>query len=49
MGWMRYSTYLNVAPETQAISSGLVIYGKGKVWIDDVKYEIVGPAPATKP
>jgi hypothetical protein len=45
MGWMKYSIYLNVAPDTQAISSGIAVYGKGKVWIDEVKYEVMGDAP----
>ncbi len=47
--WMKYSIFLNVPPQTQAISSGVVLYGKGKVWIDDVKYEVVGDAPASRP
>jgi hypothetical protein len=42
-GWTRYEIYLNVLPETQAISCGVAVFGQGKVWIDDVRFEIVDP------
>jgi hypothetical protein len=49
LGWMRYSTEVSVPEGTDAMELGIVLQGSGKVWIDDVKIELVDrPAVAQK-
>ena len=45
--WQLYSTECNIPKEATAIDSGVVLNGKGKLWIDlnSVKYEIVDGEP----
>jgi hypothetical protein len=44
MDWKLYSTYLNVPDNAADLSAGVTLSGAGKVWIDDVKLEII-PQP----
>jgi hypothetical protein len=39
--WTRYELVLDVAPEAQNIALGLLLTGKGRVWLDDLKLEAV--------
>lgn len=40
--WKRYEVVLDVPPEAVNIFFGTLIDGKGQVWVDDFKLEIVG-------
>ncbi|HMN46367.1 MAG TPA: hypothetical protein PKE27_17445 [Povalibacter sp.] len=40
--WQRYSVVLDVADEASAINFGLLMSGKGRLWMDDLKLEPVG-------
>jgi hypothetical protein len=37
--WQRYEAVLRVPPETQLISAGVVLYGRGTIWFDEVHWE----------
>ena len=39
--WTRYSVVLDVAPDAKAVAFGILLSGKGSVWINDVRFEIV--------
>lgn len=39
--WARYDVVLDVAPDAGAIAFGLLLSGPGKVWIDDVTFDVV--------
>lgn len=41
--WRRYEIELNVPQEGQTLSFGVVLVGSGRVWLDDVTFERVGP------
>jgi hypothetical protein len=41
-GWHRYEVVLNVAPDSTAISFGILLSGTGEVWLNSAKLEIVG-------
>lgn len=40
--WKRYEIVLDVPAETLEIAFGVILSESGQVWIDDVKFEIVG-------
>ena len=42
LGWMRYTTEIDVPVGTDAVELGVVLHGSGKVWIDDIQFEPVG-------
>ena len=46
--WKQYEVIADIPAETQCICSGFRLAGKGKLWIDDVRYEVVEPAVAPK-
>lgn len=39
--WNQYSIVLDVLKESKTISFGLLLEGKGKVWVDNLMFEIV--------
>jgi len=41
--WERYSLVLDVAEEAVGLAYGVLLSGKGCVWIADVRLEVVGP------
>jgi hypothetical protein len=42
--WTRYEILLKVPSEAEGIEAGLVLFGPGRVWIDDVALDVVGYA-----
>lgn len=40
--WQKYDIVLDVADEAQSIAFGLLLTGKGQVWMDDLRFEAVG-------
>ena len=47
--WTTYSCVLDAPKDCTKIAFGVLLDGKGQVWLDDVKLEIVGPeVPTTK-
>ena len=44
--WKRYEVIAAIPEETQVICSGVRLYGKGKLWLDDVQYELIDSPPA---
>jgi len=47
-GWLRYYVVLEVPKDATGIAFGILLSGPGQVWVNDVKFEIVGAdAPAT--
>jgi C-terminal processing protease CtpA/Prc len=44
--WKRYEIVGDVAPDAQAINFGMMMYGRGKAWIDSVSFEAIGEAGA---
>jgi hypothetical protein len=40
--WQRYSVVLDVAAQARAIAYGFFIQGKGQVWVNNSKVEVVG-------
>jgi uncharacterized protein (TIGR02246 family) len=40
--WNQYEVVLNVPPETVNILFGTLLAGTGRVWVDDIKLEVVG-------
>jgi hypothetical protein len=47
MGWMKYSIVVPVPEGSDAFECGVLLYGTGKLWVDDIKCEVVNE-PATK-
>jgi hypothetical protein len=45
--WTQYSVVLDVDSKATAIAFGILLAGKGTVWIDDVTFEIVGDGVPT--
>lgn len=45
--WNRYSIVLDVPPESAVISFGIILSGKGHVWVDQLKFEEVDDSVAT--
>ena len=39
--WTRYEFIAEIPPETQNICTGVRLGGKGKLWLDDVQYEML--------
>src|SRR5439155_5183582 len=37
VGWLKYSADIDVPANAQSMESGVVLNGRGKVWVDDVK------------
>jgi hypothetical protein len=44
--WKKYSITCDVPEDTRSIGCGVSLQGKGKLWIDDVQYEVVEPTAA---
>lgn len=42
-GWKRYTITLTLPPGTDKVEVGLMLHGRGAVWLDDVELEIVEP------
>jgi hypothetical protein len=42
-GWLKYSITLDVPENAQGVDLGLVMNGGGKIWLDDVSFEVVAP------
>jgi hypothetical protein len=40
--WVRCEIVLDVPGSAQNIAFGLLLTGKGRVWMDDLKFEVVG-------
>jgi hypothetical protein len=50
--WQRYEIVLDVAKEAHDIAFGAVLWGNGTLWVDEMRFEIVGndvPVTAPKP
>jgi hypothetical protein len=45
--WTKYSVILDVPEDAAAIAFGLLMAGKGQVWVDDLAFDVVGPEVAT--
>lgn len=41
--WTKHEIVLDVEPKATAIAFGILLAGKGAVWIDDLRFETVGP------
>jgi RNA polymerase sigma factor (sigma-70 family) len=41
VGWLRYSVLIDVPADAAAIESGVILSGPGKIWADEVKYEVL--------
>jgi len=39
--WTRYEIVLDVAPDAGSMLFGLLLHGAGKVWLDDVTFDVV--------
>jgi hypothetical protein len=44
--WAKYEVVLDAAPDAQDLAFGVLIDGKGAVWIDDVALEVVDASVA---
>lgn len=42
--WVRHSVVLDVAADAKAVVFGVLLSGKGSVWINDVRFEVVSNA-----
>ncbi len=40
--WKRYEIVLDVPGNSINIAFGILLTGKGKVWMDDLQFEVVG-------
>ena len=49
LDWRRYEVVLPVAADADAISLGILLDGGGRVWLDDVKVEVLGDADQRTP
>jgi hypothetical protein len=47
--WTRYEIVLKVPAEAEGVEAGLVLFGPGRVWIDDVALDVVGDASSEAP
>ena len=45
--WQKYEIVLDVPSNAHQIAFGLLLTGKGQVWMDDLKFEVVGMDVAT--
>ena len=45
--WTKYSIVLDVPEDAAAIAFGLLMGGKGQVWVDDLAFDVVGPDVAS--
>ena len=45
--WTKYSVVLDVPEDAAAIAFGLLMAGKGQVWVDDLAFDVVGPDVAS--
>jgi hypothetical protein len=45
--WTKYSVVLDVPEDAAAVAFGLLMAGKGQVWVDDLAFDVVGPEVAT--
>jgi hypothetical protein len=45
--WKRYEVVLDVSESAEEIAFGILLSGKGQVWTDDLKFEVVGKEIAT--
>jgi erythromycin esterase len=45
--WKQYEVVLDLPEESADISFGVLLSGKGKVWVDDFKFDVVGNDVAT--
>ena len=43
IGWEQYEVVLDVPETSVHIAFGVLLAGKGKVWVDDFEFEVVGP------
>lgn len=41
IGWTKYEIVLDVPVETTKIAYGALLFGTGKIWFDDITFEIV--------
>jgi hypothetical protein len=41
IGWNKYDIVLDVPSETTKIAYGALLFGTGKIWFDDITFEIV--------
>jgi len=41
-GWTQHSIVLDVDPNATGVAFGILLSGKGAVWIDDLAFEVVG-------
>jgi len=41
-GWTQHAIVLDVDSKATAVAFGILLAGKGAVWIDDVTFEVVG-------
>jgi hypothetical protein len=46
-GWLRYDIVLDVDMQSQAIAFGVILAGRGRVWVDNFTFESVGSEVAT--
>lgn len=44
LDWKHYEVVLDVAPDSMGISLGILLHGKGKVWMTEPTLEIVDPS-----
>jgi hypothetical protein len=42
-GWLKYSITLDVPLNAQGVCSGITMNGGGKIWFDDLQFEVVEP------
>lgn len=47
--WKRYETTMAVSPDVASVTLGVMQFGSGKVWVDDVRLEITGEFPIEGP
>lgn len=40
--WQQYTIVLDVPEQADQVAFGLLLTGKGQVWMDDLKFEVVG-------
>ena len=45
--WTKYEIVLDVPAQAEQIAYGVLLTGRGGVWIDDLKFDVVGNATAT--
>lgn len=42
-GWIEHAVVLDVPPEGGRLYFGIILSGRGKVWVDDFDFQVVGP------